>query len=205
MSTTHESTTGPDARSRVDARLREGTSAFDATRRLHVRRVDPAGDAALVHGWVSQDRARFWGMGDHAVEQVRETYAFVDALPTHHAYLVSVAERPVALLQTYEPAADPVGETYEVVDGDLGVHVLLAPAEVPEAGFTATLAAALTRVVLADERVRRVVVEPDARNEAALDRLRRTGFELGPEVDLPGKRARLAFLRRERAEALLQP
>ncbi|MGY1717501.1 hypothetical protein ACI8AG_00430 [Blastococcus sp. SYSU DS0552] len=50
--------------------------------------------------------------------------------------------------------------------------------------------------------MRRVVVEPDAGNELALERVRRTGFELGPEVDLPQKRARLAFLHRETLEAL---
>ncbi|MEU3774531.1 hypothetical protein AB0F11_15270 [Streptomyces sp. NPDC032472] len=51
---------------------------------------------------------------------------------------------------------------------------------------------------------RRIVAEPDARNDDVLQRLERTGFVLGPEVELPevdlpevylpAKRARLAFL-----------
>ncbi|MGF1662658.1 MAG: GNAT family N-acetyltransferase [Kineosporiaceae bacterium] len=60
-------------------------------------------------------------------------------------------------------------------------------------------------MVLAEQRVHRIVVEPDAGNDAAIARLRRTGFRLGPEVDLPHKRARLAFLTREDASALLAP
>ncbi|MGY2002499.1 GNAT family N-acetyltransferase [Blastococcus sp. SYSU DS1024] len=130
------------------------------------------------------------------------------ALPQHGvdvdapARLVSVDDTPVALLQTYEPAADPVAETYPVQDSDLGVHLLLAPARSREAGFTARFVAALGAVLLGNPAVRRIVVGPDAGNELALERVWRTGFELGPEVDLPQKPARLAFLHRETLEAL---
>lgn len=187
----------------TDARLAEGTHPFGAGRTLELRRLDPDRDAPLVHSWVREERARFWGMTDHTEDQVREIYAFVDSLDTHHAYLVAVDGAPVALLQTYQPAEDPVAETYPVEPGDLGIHLLLAPAGSPEPGFTLRLAAALGAVALADPAVRRIVVEPDAGNERALERLRRTGFDLGPEVDLPHKRARLAFLRREVLAAVL--
>jgi penicillin amidase len=186
----------------TDARLAEGTSPLGDGRTLGVRRLDPARDAPLVHSWVRDERARFWGMTDHTEEQVREIYAFVDSLDTHHAYLLAVDGTPVALLQTYQPAEDPVSEVYEVRPGDLGVHLLLAPADAPEPGFTARLVAALGAVVLADPDVRRVVVEPDAANDRAIGRVGRTGFRLGPEVDLEHKRARLAFLDRGALEAM---
>ena len=35
---------------------------------------------------------------------------------------------PVALFQTYEPLHDPVGEAYPARAGDIGIHLLLAPA-----------------------------------------------------------------------------
>ena len=186
----------------TDARLAEGTHPFGDGRTMQVRVLDPAGDAPLVHSWVREERARFWGMTDHTVEQVRDIYAFVDSLDTHHAYLVSVDGAPVALLQTYQPGEDPVSEVYEVQPGDLGIHLLLAPASAPEPGFTERLVAALGAVVLLDRSVQRVVVEPDAGNERAGDRVRRTGFDLGPQVDLGEKRAQLAFLDRSTLEAL---
>ncbi|MGY1744152.1 GNAT family N-acetyltransferase [Blastococcus sp. SYSU D00695] len=186
----------------TDARLPEGDAPFGDGRTLTVRRLDPEHDAPLVHSWVRDERARFWGMTDHTVEQVREIYGFVDSLDTHHAYLLHVDGTPVALLQTYEPEHDPVAEVYPVQDGDLGVHLLLAPADAPEPGFTERLVAALGAVVLRDPAVRRVVVEPDAANDRAIGRAGRTGFELGPEVDLEHKRARLAFLDREVLAAL---
>ncbi|MFE6771343.1 GNAT family N-acetyltransferase [Streptomyces fimicarius] len=160
--------------------------------------VAPAADAGLLHGWVTEERARFWGMGDHTREQVREIYEFVDSLPTHHAYLALRDGVPAALFQTYEPDADPVGECYDVQPGDVGIHLLIAPAEGEGAvkGYTDALLTAFIGFVFSEPAHLRVVVEPDARNERALARMVRIGFELGPEIVKPEKTARLAFLTR---------
>ncbi|MFF2863176.1 GNAT family N-acetyltransferase [Streptomyces rubiginosohelvolus] len=160
--------------------------------------VDPAADAELLHGWVTEERARFWGMADHTREQVREIYGFVDSLPTHHAYLALRDGVPAALFQTYEPDADPVGECYDVRPGDFGVHLLIAPAEGEGAvkGYTDALLTVFIAYVFSDPAHVRVVVEPDARNEKAIARMVRMGFELGPEIRKPEKTARLAFLTR---------
>ncbi|WP_234317535.1 GNAT family N-acetyltransferase, partial [Streptomyces stelliscabiei] len=90
--------------------------------------LDARADAGVVHGWVSEPRAGFWGMNGLTEEQVREVYEGLAAYDTHHAYLAVHDGEPVGLLQTYEPEADRVGEAYEVEPGDIGVHVLLAPA-----------------------------------------------------------------------------
>ncbi|GGT66231.1 MULTISPECIES: GNAT family N-acetyltransferase [Streptomyces] len=169
-----------------------------------IDRVDPDRDAALLHGWVNEDRARFWGMGGTTLEQVREIYAHLDSLTTHHGFLVRRDGEPVALFQTYDPEADRVSECYEVRPGDIGVHLLIAPTPVPERGFSAWLLTALIDFALTGRT--RIVAEPDADNEKAIARLVRAGFELGPEVVLPEvdlpevfipeKKARLAFLAR---------
>ncbi|MFF1836166.1 GNAT family N-acetyltransferase [Streptomyces sp. NPDC058231] len=159
--------------------------------------VDPAGDLDLIHSWVTEERARFWGMGGHSREQVLEIYEFLDSLTTHHAYLVHRDGVPVALFQRYEPDADPLGECYDVQPGDHGVHLLIGPADSAEPGFTGALLSAFIDFVFRDPTRLRVVVEPDARNTKAIDRMVRAGFELGPEVEKPEKRARLAFLSRD--------
>ncbi|MER8236817.1 GNAT family N-acetyltransferase [Streptomyces sp. NPDC094049] len=167
-----------------------------------VRPVDPDRDAPLLHGWVNEERSRFWGMVGTTVEQVREIYAHLDSLTTHHGFLVSRDDEPVALFQTYDPAADRVGECYEVLPGDVGVHLLIAPRTAPRPGWTGQLLTALIAFSLRDHD--RVVVDPDASNEKAVARMVRAGFALGPlvvlpEVDLPEvfipeKKAQLAFL-----------
>ncbi|MDT0492241.1 GNAT family N-acetyltransferase [Streptomyces griseus] len=166
--------------------------------------VDPAADAGLLHGWVTEERARFWGMADHTREQVQEIYEFVGSLPTHHAYLALRDGVPAALFQTYEPDADPVGECYDVRPGDFGIHLLIAPAEGEGAvkGYTESLLTAFIGYVFSDPAHLRVVVEPDARNEKAIARMVRVGFELGPEIQKPEKTARLAFLTRAAALGL---
>ncbi|MFE2144029.1 GNAT family N-acetyltransferase [Streptomyces sp. NPDC059456] len=170
--------------------------------------VDPAADAALIHSWVTEERARFWGMGEASRELVREIYEDVDRRTTHHAFLARRDGEPVALFQTYDCAEDRISECYEVQPGDTGVHLLIGPARgVAERGFSSGLIGAFLSYVLSAASTRRVVAEPDARNEKAIARLVRCGFELGPEIELPeidlpevhlpAKKARLAFFRPE--------
>jgi len=162
---------------------------------------DPERDLDLIYDWVSADRAQYWGMGGESRESVAGIYQFLDSLPTHHVYLVQRDGVPVALLQTYDPQADPVGEAYPVEAGDIGAHLLVAAGE-PRRGFTGHLLQAIGEFLLIQQGHPRLVVEPDARNDKALDRLKRCGFELGPVTDVPQyekppKRAQLAFLTRD--------
>ncbi|MCX4390213.1 acetyltransferase [Micromonospora peucetia] len=163
--------------------------------------LDPKAHAELVHGWVTEPRAAFWGMGSHSVDEVREIYEFVDSLATHHAYLIMLDGTPIGLFQTYQPEADPVGERYVVRPGDVGMHLLLAPGRRPPKGLTTAIGPALARFLFADPTRLRIVVEPDVRNERALERLRREGFTFADEIDMPDKRAQLAFLTRDRFES----
>ncbi|MFF4270686.1 GNAT family N-acetyltransferase [Streptomyces sp. NPDC001536] len=176
---------------------------------VRVRTLDAKGDAEVVHGWVSEERAAFWGMNGLTQDQVTEIYAHMDTLDTHHAYLLEKDGEPVGLLQTYEPEADRVSECYPVEPGDIGVHLLLAPAgaEGGRAGWSSALLGAVASYVLLGLDRRRVVVDPDVRNERAIARFLRQGFVAGervvlPEIDipdvyLPEKHAQLAFLTRE--------
>jgi hypothetical protein len=157
-------------------------------------RLDPERHLDLVYGWVTQPRAEFWGMTGHSRELVREIYEFIDGLDTHHAYLMLLAGKPVGIFQTYEPAADPIGEHYPVRDGDLGIHLFLAPADPPVSGFTGAVAGALLRFAFAHPGTKRIVVEPDVRNERALRRWQSLGFVFGDQVRTADKTAQLAFL-----------
>ncbi|GGO04167.1 GNAT family N-acetyltransferase [Micromonospora parathelypteridis] len=163
--------------------------------------VDPDRDAALLHDWVTRPRNSFWGMGSHTLEEVHETYTFVDGLPTHHAYLIMVDAEPVGLFQTYQPEADPVGERYPVQPGDVGMHLLLSPDRRIARGLTNAVGPALARFLFGDPAAQRIVVEPDVRNHLALRRLEIEGFTFDSEIDMPDKLAQLAFLTRARFAA----
>lgn len=183
--------------------------AVDGLGTVRIRPLAPHADADLLHGWVSQERASFWGMNGLTRDQVAGIYAHMDTLDTHHAFLVALDGDPVAVLQTYEPEADRVSECYEVLPGDIGIHLLLAPAGPGGArsGWTSALLAVVASYVFGTLDRRRVVVDPDVANEKAVARFLRQGFAAGPvvvlpEVDLPDvyipeKKAQLAFLTRE--------
>lgn len=191
------------------ARVALHEQVIDGLGTVRILRVDPHADLDVIHGWVSEERARFWGMNGLSREQVLETYVHLDSLDTHHAFLALKDGEPAALFQSYEPEADRVSECYDVEDGDIGIHLLIGPPGPcgGRPGWSAGLLTAFTTYVLVGLDRRRVVVEPDARNTKAISRLTRQGFVPGPEivlpeidlpeVYLPEKRARLAFLTRE--------
>ncbi len=177
---------------------------------VHVPPLDPEADAGTIHRWVSGERAAFWGMNGLTQAQVAEIYAHMATLDTHHAHLVLRDTEPVALLQTYDPAADRVGDCYDVRPAETSASTSSSPPAGPDGGlpgWSSALLGALASYVLLGLDRRRVVVDPDVRNEKAIARFLRQGFVPGPrvvlpEVDipdvfLPEKHAQLAFLPRE--------
>lgn len=166
---------------------------------LTLRPVDPAGDAALLHGWVTQERATFWGMRENSLAEVEEIYSYIDDQPHLAAYLLEAGGIPVALFQTYDPAVDEIGEFYDRRPGDVGVHLLLADTPV-RAGRTSEITAWLMQWVFSDPSVQRIVVEPDARNAKSLRLFGLVGAVAGPEVEMPHKPAQFGFLTRDALE-----
>lgn len=159
------------------------------------RPVAPATDAPMIHRWVTEPRARFWGMCDADLEEVRAIYTYIDEQPHLAAWLATVDGTPVGIVQTYDPFVDEIGEFYDRRAGDIGVHLFLAdhPAR---AGHTQALLTVAMHSLLTDPQTQRIVLEPDTDNESSLELLTRLGARLGPVVELPGKTAQFAFLDR---------
>nr|WP_179503896.1 GNAT family N-acetyltransferase [Nocardioides daedukensis] len=158
--------------------------------------VDPVRDVALIHSWVTQERAEFWGMREKSAEEVGEIYSYIDEQEHLAAYLASWQGTPWALFQTYDPFVDEIGQFYDRRPGDVGVHLLLAPGPRP-AGLTAALLDFLPRWMFTDPRHQRVVLEPDVRNAKSIAVLGRIGADQAHVAQLPDKTAQFAFLTRE--------
>ncbi|GAB3251627.1 GNAT family N-acetyltransferase [Alteromonas gracilis] len=161
------------------------------------RPVEPDRDAAMLHAWVTHPRSAFWQMSDATPEDVRTAYAGIDASAHHRAWIGSLGGEPLVLAETYDPARSTDGGLVgvpELAEGDLGMHVLVAPPTGPPvAGLTRRLFAAVMRLCLTDLSAARVVVEPDERN-AAIARLNaEAGFVVARRLELPGKTAALSF------------
>ena len=148
-----------------------------------VRPVDPVGDLDVLTGWVTAERAAFWGMQGLDREQVGEIYRYIDEQEHLAAYLVLLEGSPVGLLQTYDPEVDEIGEWYDRRPGDLGIHLLFAD-DPRRAGRTPEVLAACFGFLLRQPGCRRLVLEPDARNHRSIALMERLGAERGPLVDL---------------------
>ena len=81
--------------------------------------------------------------------------------------------------------------------GDLGMHVLVAPPETPRPGFTRPVFRTVMALCFQDDSVRRVVVEPDVRNDRIARLNAAAGFVVARHIMLPTKTAALSFCTRE--------
>jgi RimJ/RimL family protein N-acetyltransferase len=150
-------------------------------------------DLDLLHAWVTHPRSAYWLMQDASPAVVREAYESIAADRHHDAWLGRVDGVPTFLAETYDPRLRELARHWTADAGDIGMHVLVAPPTgVPTPGLTSAVMAAVVRFCLDLPGARRVVVEPDARNEAIRAKNRAAGFvEHGP-LDLGHKTAMLS-------------
>jgi len=161
-----------------------------------LRPINTDTDAALLHGWFTQDRARYWGMLESSVADVERMLEAIAAAPHHDAYLGCRGGVPEFLIESYAPALHPVGAHFMVAPGDAGMHLLVAPSDTPVHGFSRSVMTFVLDFLFADPAVTRIVVEPDARNEKILALNAALGFEEIDDIELTDKTARLSFCSR---------
>ncbi|BDH44580.1 hypothetical protein TUM12370_06240 [Salmonella enterica subsp. enterica serovar Choleraesuis] len=154
-------------------------------------------DAAMVHGWVTQPYASFWGMGQQSEEQVAGFYNNLTAGNPNATLIGCCDGQPVFLMEFYRAADDEVGKFYPAAADDYGMHLLLAPPEKPRAQFSWQVFCTVMDYMFSLPQVARVVVEPDARNHKIHRLNKRAGFRYQHTIDMGHKTAWLAFCQRE--------
>lgn len=175
--------------------------------RITIEPVVPAEHIDVLHHWVTHPKSSFWGMQGFTPEQSRSAFDEIDADPHHHAWLGRVDGAPVFLTETYDPAHSVLAAHYRVETGQLGMHVLIAPTDVPVRGLTSQVFRAVMHFCFRDPAVTEVVVEPDVRNHAIHAKNAAAGFIVDRRITLSDKEALLsfctveAFMASERASA----
>lgn len=165
--------------------------------RFTLEPLDLDRDAALLHRWVTHPRSVYWQMQDASLADIEREYRLIEESPHHHAWLGRADGVPAFLAETYDPAHSELADLPELRDGDLGMHVLVAPTDSPVHGFTRAVFGAVLEHCFADPAVRRVVVEPDARNERIRALNRAFGFRELRTITLPTKEATLSVRERD--------
>ncbi len=169
---------------------------------IEIRHFRITQDSIVLHQWVNEEYAVFWGMQGYTLPQVQQEYAKL-VRPEHYDVFVGVYnERIVFVLERYAPQYDPISALYNVQAHDCGIHVIVAPPKVKIPNFTWYAFRTIMDFVFEDSNVQRILVEPDIRNKKMFALCQRLGFQLDKIVEMPHKTAQLAFLERSHYEGL---
>ena len=165
---------------------------------LRLARVVPERDALTLHHWLTHPSSAFWQMTELGLDEVLAYSRRVADATDEHAWIGRIGGRPRFMVETYDPSRVLLAGLYRARTGDVGMHLLTAPAEGPRLhGLTDAVMAATLRFCFRTLRAQRVVVEPDVRNTAIAAKNAAAGFRVVREIDLPGKRAALSVCSRE--------
>lgn len=161
--------------------------------RICIRPLQAALDCPVLHGWFNLPHAGFWGMQGQTEGEMR---AFYEAL-LHSGHAMAgmglFDGARAFIVECYDPAFDPLAAHYPVRAGDLGMHFFVGPPETPMRGFTRRVFRSILRFMFGHLGAQRIVVEPDVRNHKVQVLNREMGFAPAKEIQLPHKRAGLAF------------
>lgn len=159
---------------------------------LALRPFEPARHGAYAHQWLTHEHARFWGMQAYTPAATRRYFEAIEVATTQRAFIGLHEDTPMFLLEAYDPAAEPVGQHYQVAGTDLGMHILIAPPTRPVHLFTWAVFAFAVDTLLGLDGVERLVVEPDVDNTGIHVLNARAGFVYHRQIELDDKRAWLA-------------
>ncbi len=168
-------------------------TALSATHPITFRPFDIERDASMVFGWVQNPHAQYWGMLDSTFSDFIAVYTELLAIPRYQIYIGEIQGRALFLMEAYNPTTDGIGEHYTVLEGDWGMHVLVAPPEKRIHGLTWHIFTGIMDFLFDQPSCKRVIVEPDVNNEKIHRLNKKAGFEYQYEVVMPHKTAHLAF------------
>ncbi|WP_440120488.1 GNAT family N-acetyltransferase [Tenacibaculum sp. Ill] len=160
-------------------------------------------DTPMLHSWVTQPYAKYWGMLEKSLEEVRAEYQEIENNQFHHSYTGMLNDAPVFLMEQYKASEDIIANYYDVQEKDYGMHVLVAPVEKRIPQFTWHVFSAIIDYFFSVPQIERIVVEPDVNNEKIHTLNRKAGFVYQKEIELPHKKAALAFCTREMYQSAL--
>ncbi|SDG10616.1 GNAT family N-acetyltransferase [Chitinophaga filiformis] len=171
---------------------------------FHLRPLALDTDVPFIHEWVNKPYAVYWQLQNSTVEKVRNMYSELICTEHIQPFMGFYNDKPAFLVEFYWAFKDRIGEYYDVQTGDYGFHILMAPADTPVRHFTWNVFTVLIDFMFSEEKVERLIVEPDARNEKIHLLNKRAGFEYHHLINLPEKTAHLAFCTREQYTSALE-
>ncbi|WP_128755324.1 GNAT family N-acetyltransferase [Aquimarina sediminis] len=164
---------------------------------IQLRFFDLEKDVQTIYDWVTKPYATYWGMQEYTLEEVKIAYQEIVESNHHDAFIGMLDDQPIFLMERYKASKDPISDYYDAKEGDCGMHILVGPAKKKISNFTWYVFSTIIEYLFTDPRTDRIVVEPDVRNDKIHILNKKAGFKYHKEVDLPHKRAAIAFCEKE--------
>ncbi|TMP86605.1 hypothetical protein CWC05_12445 [Pseudoalteromonas ruthenica] len=171
---------------------------------LTFRALDLEHDLPLLVQWLHHPQAHFWGATQQSAEEINDSYQALNNDPAQHAFIVEINDKPSALIEVYQPQLLNLEQHLNLQSGDLGMHLLLAPAHLPVHGFSLGVMTSVLHFMFTELDCERVVVEPDAGNHKIHTLNLKAGFSHHKVIQLGDKTALLGTLTRAHFNYLKQ-
>ncbi|TWI54111.1 GNAT family N-acetyltransferase [Halalkalibacter nanhaiisediminis] len=160
------------------------------------RQVKLEDDLERLHYWHHQDHViPFWNQ-NFPLLKYREHLHMLLQDRHQTLYIGHVNGEPMSYWESYWAKDNIVANYYDVEDKDQGIHLLFGPKKFLGKGLALPLLRGMTAFLFQHEGTRKIVAEPDIRNEKMIHIFQKCGFEPEKEIDLPDKRALLMFCER---------
>ncbi len=164
---------------------------------IYLRHLDFERDLKIIHDWVTRPYASYWGMQNKSLEDVQTEYAKLVSIKNYDVFIGIWNDEPIFLMEKYKASNDRISQYYDVEDTDYGMHILVAPPKHKISGFTWNVFSTVIEYFFSQPYINRIVVEPDTANKKIHVLNKKAGFSYHKEIELPEKRAALAFCDRK--------
>ncbi|MFD2176126.1 GNAT family N-acetyltransferase [Veronia pacifica] len=155
---------------------------------------NPQQHLSVIHEWVTQPYAVFWGMNGYELNDTETFYARIMDNPHETTLLGFVDNKPAFLIEVYDVAHHECSEHFTVEQGDIGIHILLSPNRLSIRGFSHAVMSASMELLFDQFGAKRVIVEPDINNHKIHMLNLSVGFEHLKVIELSDKTALLGVL-----------
>ncbi|QKT05899.1 amino acid adenylation domain-containing protein [Gordonia sp. X0973] len=162
--------------------------------------MDADAHTAIIREWLNHPKSKYWEMLTASHEEVATMIRDAQTGEPYGMRLGLFDGQPQFLFELYDPTVSELADPstgYVHADGDIGMHLLVAPTDEPIAGFTAEVMLHIISTAFFAAGAQRVVVEPDVRNSHVQRLNAGVGFTVAGDYPVGKKTARLSYCTRD--------
>ncbi|NQY63258.1 MAG: GNAT family N-acetyltransferase [Alteromonadaceae bacterium] len=168
--------------------------------KINVEPLNVAQHITTISHWMHMDYASFWGMKGMADVKIKDNYQTLMNSTSEMAYIGSIEGEIKFLIEVYDVNHHEIGKHFQPLTGDIGMHILLAPANIQQSGFSKAVMEVVLDFIFTQLNAERVVVEPDVNNDKIHRLNQRLGIRHQRKITLSNKEALLGFVTQKQFE-----